>query len=110
MGEFREEPGWREHVDVFKHDLLEKAAAAILGDMRLGAPVDTGALVESLDSEVVGDTARIGSKDVDYAAAVEDGHRIVYRDRETGELVDTGERVPPQPYMAPALYQERDLS
>jgi hypothetical protein len=110
VAEFIETDGWHGEVAKLKASLLDRVSTDILTDMKRGAPVDTGFLVSDLDREVQGDTARIGAKTADYAAAVEEGHRIVYRDETTGELVDTGKTVPAQPYMKPALYQRRNLA
>lgn len=108
MGELRESPGWQTHVVAAKQDLMKtKLGPAILADMKGGCPVDTTRLVDSLDFEVIGDDLlRIGSRDVDYSAYVEEGHEIVYR-AQSGELVHTGQYVEAQPYMKPALYRKR---
>lgn len=108
MGEFHEESGWRAHLAPAKHELLEKKLGpAILGDMKVGVPVDTGELRDSLDFEVIGDdTLRVGSKDKEYAGWVEDGHLQAYRGP-NGETVYTGQLVEGQPYMKPALFRER---
>lgn len=109
--EWREEEGWHDNIVALGSDLLDNhIGPAILTDMVLGVPVDTGDLRASLDKGLVApDLLRVGSKDVDYAAAVEEGHRIVYKDRTTGEIVDTGRIQPPQPFMKPALYKKRGL-
>src|SRR5690242_20119554 len=105
--EYRAEPGWHTHIERLARDLLERVADDVLDDAQRIVPIDTGRLLMSLGMEIRGTTARIGSRDVDYSVYVELGHRIVYRDRNTGELVDTGRVQPPQPYLRPALYRVR---
>lgn len=111
MAEVRAEQGWHEHVRAFGRDWLDnKIGAGILADMKAGCPVDTHKLVDSLDKEIVDDyTLRVGSTDVEYSTYVNEGHRIVYRDRNTGEKVDTGRIQPPQDFMRPALFRERSV-
>jgi HK97 gp10 family phage protein len=70
---------------------IETVAENITETMRSLAPVDTGALVDSIDYEVSGGTAEIGPT-VSYAYFVEYG------------TVDT----PPQPYAGPAADQHAD--
>jgi len=108
--EWREEQGWRGHIAAAGRDMLDNhIGPAILADMQLGCPVDTGTLLASLDKAMVDDTTlRVGSKDVDYAVYVVEGHRIVYRNRD-GEKVDTGRIQPGQDFMRPALYRRRGL-
>lgn len=104
--EYREEPGWHNKVTTLSGDLLTRLVGEVEEDARRGAPVDTGALEASIRSSVSGDVGRIGS-DLDYSVYVEDGHRVAYRDSRTGEIVYTGEVVPPQPYLRPALFRKR---
>jgi hypothetical protein len=108
--EWHEEPGWHDNIVVLGRDLLDNhIGLAILADMQLGCPVDTGTLLASLDKEMVDNTTlRVGSRDVDYAPYVVDGHRIVFRDRE-GELHDTGRIQSGQDFMRPALFRQRGL-
>lgn len=108
MGELNEAADWQAHVAVAKRNLLQdKLCPAILADMVGGVPVDTTKLRDSLDFEVIGDDiGRIGSRDVEYSTYVEEGHEIVYVGAD-GEKVRTGQMVPPQPYMKPALYRKR---
>jgi hypothetical protein len=109
VGRWVEAPGWHKHVEQDGHDAVDRVSAAVLEDMRQYCPVDTGELIESLDRGFTDDTtARVGSKGVKHSVYVEEGHEIVYRGAD-GELVRTGEFVEPQPYMRPALYQERAL-
>jgi hypothetical protein len=108
--EWHEEPGWRERIAAAGRDLLDDhIGPAILADMQLGCPVDTGTLLASLDKAMVDDTTlRVGSKDVDYAVYVVEGHRVAYRGKDGG-TVYTGDVVPPQDFMRPALYRRRGL-
>jgi hypothetical protein len=109
--EWRTEEGWRDNIQALGSDLLDNhIGAAVLADMVAGVPVDTGELRADLDKGLTSwDCIRIGAKTVDHAAPVEEGHRIVYKDRATGEIVDTGRIQPAQPYMKPALYRQRGL-
>lgn len=91
MAEVRAEDGWHEHVVAAGRGLLERVSAEILADADALVPVDTGRLRQSLDREVVGDTARIGSVDVEYSIYVEEGTR----------------HMAAQPYLRPALYRQR---
>ncbi|WP_336158190.1 HK97 gp10 family phage protein [Amycolatopsis sp. VC5-11] len=105
MAEYREEPGWKEKIADDVRELFGKLTGEVLEDAKRLVPVDTGHLRESLSSEINGDTARIGS-DLNYALYVEEGHRVGYAGPD-GETVFTGEVVPPQPYLRPALYRRR---
>lgn len=62
-------------------------------------PVDTGKLSRSLDIRKTPDGVgrQIGSFDVDYARAVEEGHET-----------KSGRFVAPQPYIAPSMDAGRD--
>lgn len=75
-------------------EVVEKATNAVADDARSAAPVDTGALVSSIDTHVevdsVGATGYVYA-DVDYAAEV--------------ELGTSKSRA--QPYLKPALYTSR---
>ncbi len=105
MAKYHEAPDWREQIAAGVRDLFGQLVGEVLDDAKRLVPVDTGHLRESLSSEVNGDTARIGS-DLNYALYVEEGHRVAYRGPE-GETVFTGDTVPPQPYLRPALYRRR---
>lgn len=94
------EPGWEAHLDGDIPELLERLGVAIEADAKAAAPVLTGHLRESIEHEVDGDTLRVGSN-LEYAAPVEEGHRIVAWGHETGKFQ------PPQPYLRPALYRRR---
>lgn len=108
MAEYREEPDWRARINADVQELFGKLVGDVLDDAQRLVPVDTGHLLESLDSEINGDTARIGS-DLNYALYVEEGHRVAYAGPD-GETVFTGDVVPPQPYLRPALYRKRGAS
>lgn len=86
------EPGWEQRLDGDIHDLLEHLGADIEADSRLGCPVDTGRLRDSLEHEVQGDTVRVGTN-VEYAVYVEEGTRYMNA----------------EPYLRPALYKKRSL-
>lgn len=108
--EWVDEPGWHDTVMTIAHDKHDDVSRGVLRDMQAGCPVDTGALLASLDWGRTDDaTTRVGSRDKDYSVYVEEGHEVVYRDRTTGMKVRTGRFVEPQPYMRPALFREREL-
>lgn len=106
-------------------DLFENHfGPAILNDAQHYVPVDTGRLLGSLDAQVRHDerlpVLEVGSfpdgdGDVDYAAAVElgfNGIESVRAHTRNGHPVRAHERhadTPEQPYLRPALYQERDI-
>lgn len=94
------EPGWEAHIEGGTAELLERLGVEIEADAKAAAPVLTGRLKESIEHEVDGDTLRVGSN-LEYAAPVEEGHRIVAWGHETGKFQ------PPQPYLRPALYRRR---
>lgn len=96
---------WREKIAADVRDLFGKLVGEVLEDAQALVPVDTGHLRESLSSEINGDTARIGS-DLNYALYVEEGHRVAYAGPD-GETIFTGDIVPPQPYLRPALFRRR---
>jgi hypothetical protein len=103
--EYVENSGWREQIAADNRALLARIVGEVLVDARAGAPVDTGALRDSLESEVRGETGRIGTNE-NYGIYVEEGHRVGYAGPD-GVTVFTGEVVPPQPYLRPALYRKR---
>ncbi|WP_329064885.1 HK97 gp10 family phage protein [Amycolatopsis sp. NBC_01480] len=107
MAEYREEPGWKERINADVQTMFSKLVGEIHDDAKRLAPVDTGHLRESIDSEINGETARIGSN-LNYALFVEEGHRVAYRGAD-GEVHYTGEVVPPQPFLRPSLYRIRNL-
>lgn len=104
--EYHEEPGWHDKLTDPKQELLKRIVDEVADDARAIVPVDTHALQESIRTAVEGDVGRVGS-DLDYSLYVEEGHRVAFRDPETEETVFTGEVVPPQPYLRPALFRKR---
>src|SRR5437879_10579325 len=103
--EYREDPGWRDQLDPEARKWFEGIVLDIGVDAEALAPVDTGALKQSIDAEVFGDVGRVGSN-LHYAGYVEDGHRVAYRGSD-GQIHYTGTVVPPQGYLRPALYRKR---
>lgn len=119
----RFDPAWRDHLAEGKDQLLDELTEVILSDMQRGCPVDTGALLESLDREVVdgsgGKVGRVGSRDQEHSTYVElgTGPHVIrshgpypLRNAETGQVfgpVVHHPGTPPQPYMRPALYRQR---
>jgi hypothetical protein len=73
-------------------DAMDELARAALAMQTALCPVDTSRLVKSLTIRKVGIGRDIGSFDVDYAAAVENGHRT-----------KSGTYVPAQPFVRPSL-------
>ena len=94
------EPGWEEHLTEPTTELMAQLGVEIETDAKAHCPVDTGRLRDSITHEVDGDTVRVGS-DLDYAAPVEEGHRIVAWGHDTGHYQE------PQPFLRPALYKPR---
>jgi len=86
--------GWQQKLEPEIQDMLRKVADMVLSDARDEVPVRTGALRDSLISEVSEMEARVGSRDIDYAEDVELG---------------TADQSP-QPYLKPSLYQQRTVS
>lgn len=83
-----------------------KLGPDIADDARRYCPERTGALRDSIEHHLEGDdliVSATGSDERTYAAYVELGHRVYHPS--TGE---TGpEVVPPQPFLRPALFQQR---
>lgn len=80
------------------HDIAE--------DARRYCPERTGSLKDSIEHHLDGDdliVSATGSDERTYAAYVELGHRVYHPS--TGEVGP--EVVPPQPFLRPALYQQR---
>jgi hypothetical protein len=100
-----ENPGWHDEIDQPVKAWFHNILLDIGTDTEALAPVDTGALKQSIKVEESGDTGYIGS-DLDYSVYVEEGHRVAYRGRD-GQVHYTGGVVPPQPYLKPALYRAR---
>lgn len=69
------EPDWETRLDRSVSDFLGELAKDVLRDMQVYVPKDSGRLLNDLDYEVNGLTARIGAKSVDYAYYVEVGTR-----------------------------------
>lgn len=94
-------PDWREQisarVDIF---FDEELGPDIVDDAFRFAPKDTGNLAESIDHRV-DDHDLYVTAHASYAAAVENGHRVV------NQHGDTGSYVPPQPFLRPALFRIR---
>lgn len=103
--EYVENGDWRQKIAADNREFLARITGEVLVDAKAGAPVDTGELRDSLESEVRGETGRVGT-DLNYGVYVEEGHRVAYAGPD-GETVFTGEVVPPQPYLRPALYRKR---
>jgi hypothetical protein len=103
--EYVENPGWRDEITGPVDQWFERIILDIGTDAEALAPVDTGALKASIRADRQGNVGIIGS-DLDYSVWVEEGHRVAYRGRD-GEVHYTGEVVPPQPWLKPALYRAR---
>lgn len=112
----------RAELDAAISRLIERIAVEVEADAKAGCPRKTGRLAESIDHEILdgGRTARIGTN-VDYALAVELGSRphvirgnpfLAFEGRD-GETVIRREvhhpGTPRQPFLAPALFRQRDL-
>jgi HK97 gp10 family phage protein len=82
--------GWQLFLENATTDVLHRIANEVKDDAKAACPVLTGKLQASIDNEVIGDTARVGSN-VEYAGYVEEGTR----------------RMAAQPYLRPALYRVR---
>lgn len=77
---------------------------AIRDDAKRFCPKRTGTLADSIEDHLDGHTLIVsatGSDERYYAAYVELGHRIVAWGHKTGRVQ------PPQPFLRPALYQQR---
>lgn len=111
------EPGWEARIDGPIADYLEKIAGEVEADAKAICPVDTGVLKDSIEHEVDGMTARIGSN-VSYALYVEEGTSPhIIRAKNGGALFWPGAAHPvavvhhpgtrAEPYLKPALYRTR---
>lgn len=112
------EPDWKDRVlGVAVGFLSTDVGPKIAADARRYAPVRTGRLRDSIGHHMDGDDLIVDAT-APYAAYVEMGHRIAYRERvewhvldtryiSWGEKVITPKKVPPRPFLRPALYQER---
>lgn len=101
------EDGWQAEVMAAWVKLAQdRLGPAIAGDAKRYAPKRTGALAESIESHMDGDSLVVsatGSGERDYAAWVELGHRVYHPS--TGRVGP--EVVPPEPFLRPALYRQR---
>lgn len=87
----RIDPQWQQNMLTLGDALLQYIGALQLDDAKRLVPVRTGRLKASLDAEVDTHVLRVGSRDVDYSVHVELGTS----------------RMTAQPYLRPALYQQR---
>jgi hypothetical protein len=99
---------WAEQVDAATEDFFERRLGPdIAGDAARYCPERTGALKDSIESHIEDGnlivSATGGDQGRTYAAYVELGHRVYHPS--TG--ITGPEVVPPQPFLRPALYQER---
>ena len=96
-----------EKVDAAAHALLEdRLGPDIAADAKRFAPKRTGALAESVEHHMEAEkliVSATGSTEREYAAYVELGHRVYHPS--TG--ITGPEIVHPEPFLRPALYQER---
>lgn len=101
------DPGMDEHVRAATANWLDsKLGPDIADDARRYCPERTGDLKASIEHHLDGDdliVSATGSEERTYAAYVELGHRVYHPS--TGEVGP--EVVPPQPFLRPALYQQR---
>lgn len=103
--EYRPNPGWHDEIDAPVMQWFERIILDIGTEAEAIAPVDTGALKQSIRVDRQGNVGIIGS-DLDYSVYVEEGHEVAYRGADR-EIHYTGDVVPPQPYLKPALYRAR---
>lgn len=103
-----DDPDWHDKVKADLEGRFRKLLDVMADDARTLAPVDTGLLKKSINSEVVDETTGIVRAGVYYAPYVEEGHRVAYRGAD-GQKHYTGEVVPPQPFLKPSLFRKRDL-
>lgn len=100
--------GWQDKLDAAIEEFLdERLGPDIARDAKRYCPERSGALMESIEHHIEdGDlivSATGGAGGRVYAAYVELGHRVYHPS--TGEVGP--EVVPPQPFLRPALYQQR---
>lgn len=116
--------GWEDDVRGAVVSLFDtRLGPAIRDDAKRFAPVDTGRLEASIDHQVIDDGAQVELQvgafpddegDIDYSAAVElgfHGQEEVRAHTRNGHPVRAHTRqgnTPEQPYLRPALYQERE--
>lgn len=102
------EDGWEEQVGAAVEEFLgQRLGPDIAADARRYAPERTGALRDSIEHHLEGGTLIVSATGGDggreYAAWVELGHRVHHPS--TG--ITGPEVVPPEPFLTPALMQER---
>lgn len=102
------EEGWEDEVLAGWMKLAEERLGPdIAADARRYAPERTGALKESIEHHMEGDTLIVSATGGDggrtYAVFLELGHRVYHPS--TG--ITGPEVVPPHPFLRPALYTER---
>lgn len=101
---------WRERIQGDVREFFEsRLGPDIAADAKRYCPKDTGSLADSIESHVDDGSGNLivsasGNAERDYAIYVETGHRIYHPSTGTSGP-DT---VPEQPFLRPALYQERD--
>lgn len=99
---------WEANVQIALDELFEeKLGPDIAKDAKRYAPKRSGALAASIEAHLEGHTLIVsatgGEGGREYAAYVELGHRVFHPSTHT-----TGpEVVQPEPFLRPALYQER---
>jgi len=96
-------PGWLDRFAADAEPVLRRVADDIEDAARRACPVDTGALVATIECEVDAPALRMrlsaGDTDVDYAAYVELGTTETERHAAT----------PAQPYLRPAVMRRIEL-
>ena len=103
------EPGWQPRVDAAVEQFLEERLGPdIASDAKRYCPERTGALKDSIEHHIgaagtliVSATGGAGGRT--YAAYVELGHRVFH----PSTRIVGPEVVPPEPFLRPALYQQR---
>ncbi|AXB47309.1 HK97 gp10 family phage protein [Amycolatopsis albispora] len=105
MAQYVPNPHWREGIAADVREWFGDLVGEVRDDAVRGVPVDTGTLRDSVYATVDGDVGRIGTE-LNYGLYVEEGHRVAYVGPD-GETVYTGDVVPPQPWLRPALYRNR---
>lgn len=99
------EAGWQEHVSGSTDDLFrEKLGPDIRDDAKRYCPKRSGSLADSIEDHLEGHNLIVsgtGSDERSYCAFVELGHRIVAYGHDTGRVKA------PEPFLRPALYQQR---
>lgn len=65
--------GWYQKIDYCVNEFMDDLGNSVLEDMVQHCPVDSGRLINDLDSERVGKVVRVGARSVPYAIYVEEG-------------------------------------